>query len=78
MQSKQKEQKHLPPSMGDRGTPLLTRKTLRQGRAGHRMSDGREEREEQEKRREWERERRRPDDERIPHDDEWTPERQDS
>jgi hypothetical protein len=42
------------------------------------MSDGREEREEQEKRREWEREKRRPDDDRIPDDDDWVPERYDS
>src|ERR1700731_1000875 len=39
------------------------------------MSDGREEREEQEKRREWEREKRRPDDDRIPDEDDWGPER---
>src|SRR5271163_4048965 len=42
------------------------------------MSDGREEREEQEKRREWEREKRRPDDDRIPDDEDWVPERYDS
>ena len=42
------------------------------------MSDGREEREEQEKRREWEREKRRADDDRIPDDDDWVPERYDS
>jgi hypothetical protein len=42
------------------------------------MSDGREEREEQEKRREWEREKRRTDDDRIPDDDDWVPERYDS
>jgi hypothetical protein len=39
------------------------------------MSDGREEREDQEKRREWERESRRPDNDRIPEDEEWGPER---
>jgi Oxidoreductase molybdopterin binding domain len=42
------------------------------------MSDGREEREEQEKRREWEREKRRPDDDRIPDEEDWVPERYDS
>ena len=35
------------------------------------MSDGREEREEQEKRREWERQNRRPDDDPIPDEDNW-------
>jgi hypothetical protein len=42
------------------------------------MSDGREEREEQEKRREWEKEKRRPEDDRVHEDEGWVPERRDS